>query len=98
MTDPESEEINHREKNDQVVYIMVPRKFIITLITIAAVCLIAAGVAMQWASYVDDRSNQRWCGIVDLFNETYRESPPPTEIGKKLAVEFIQLDKSFHCS
>jgi hypothetical protein len=78
-------------------FVLVPRKLIVVA-TVAYICMMALTAAsIQWANYVDMRSNQRWCGIVTLFNETYKDIPPPTELGKKFAVEFIHLRDDFKC-
>jgi hypothetical protein len=79
------------------VHIVIKRKFIVAWI-VSYVCMMVMAIAsIQWANYIDKRSNQRWCGIVNLFNETYVESPPPTEIGQILQIEFIKLQRDFKC-
>lgn len=84
-------------KEDVKGYIFVKKKFMITMITIALVCLITAAVAMQWAVYIDTKSNQRWCGVVELFNEGYKEVPPDSERTRKFATEFLKLSTDFKC-
>lgn len=62
-----------------------------------ACMLIMTILSLQWANYIDKKSNQRWCGVVNLFNEAYKATPPPTDIGKKIAAEMLKLQKDFSC-
>lgn len=97
MTDEGYEGIRHVGDGEKATYVMVPRKLMITIATVFA-CLLALNVAtLQWANYIDQRSNKRWCNIVKIFNETYQNEPPPTVIGQILQVEFLKLGRDFKC-
>lgn len=79
-------------------YIMVPRKFIIAWIVTFVVMIVLTGVAIQWANYVDQRSNRRWCGIVQVFDEEYNNNPPkPNTVSYRLAPQFKELEAAFKC-
>lgn len=97
MSDEHYEGIRHTRKSGKPTYIMVPRKLIFTWIATSVCLAILSVAAIQWANFVDRRSNQRWCGIVTVMNETYKENPPPTEIEKILSVEFLLLRDEFNC-
>ncbi len=86
-----------KRKKHKPTFIMVPRKLVITVISLFACMIIMTIVSVQWANYVDNRSNQRWCGIVLLFNNAYKTNPPPTPLGKKVAVEMLKLQNDFSC-
>lgn len=42
-------------------------------------------------------SNQKWCGIVILFDTAYRQTPPTSPTGQTLANYFAQLREDFKC-
>lgn len=42
-------------------------------------------------------SEQKWCTIVDLFNDAYAENPPPTPLGQDIAREMKILAERFNC-
>lgn len=97
MSEESYEGIRHTSKVGKPTYVMVPRKLIIFATTIFASMLIMTILSIQWASYIDRRSNQRWCGIVNLFNDTYETTPPTNDIGRKLEIEFKHLETDFKC-
>lgn len=75
---------------------MVPRKLIITWIVGTIVLFLGILASFQYANYIDRKSNQRWCGIVTAFTDSYKENPPPpTPLGKKIATEMFNLDKDW---
>ena len=41
--------------------------------------------------------SQKWCAVIVLFDDTYKDTPPTTEAGKTLAREFKELRKAFFC-
>lgn len=79
------------------VHIIVKRKYLIAAGTAYICMMVMTVLSVGWANYVDQRSNQRWCGIVKTFNETYEKEPPPSDIGRILQVEFLKLRKDFKC-
>lgn len=79
------------------VFMMVPRKLIIAWL-VSFICLATMAIsAIMWANYVDRRSNQRWCGIVVLYDDRIRTNPPTDDMGRKAALEFTRLRKEFSC-
>ena len=85
-------------KEHKPVYLVIKRRAIIAALTVFICMFIGVIGAFQYADYVDRRSNQRWCGIVSLFNENYAESPPSTTTGKKIAVAMLHLARDFDCT
>lgn len=84
-------------KDDKPHYILVPRKAVIAVISIF-ICLMCGVIAsFQYANYVDRSSNQRWCELVGLFNTSYKEIPPPTDLGKKIAAAMLHIEEEFKC-
>jgi hypothetical protein len=91
-----SEEEEYYRK-DKPTYIMVPKRFITTWI-MSFICLaVMSAAAIQWAGYVDRRSNQRWCGIVVLLDNRNIAHPPPTTDGKLFATKLHQIRTEFDC-
>lgn len=97
MSEEKYEGIRHTEKLGKPTYIMVPKKLVIALSVAFMGMLIMTLVSTQAAYFVDRRSNQRWCGIVLLFNDTYKDAPPTSDTGRKFAIEFIKLQREFKC-
>jgi hypothetical protein len=79
------------------VYITVPRKLAIAVLTSFTCLFIGVIASFQYTDFVDRRSNQRWCGIVALFNSAYVENPPTTNLGKEIAVAMLNLETDFSC-
>jgi hypothetical protein len=78
-------------------YILVPKKLIIALGVMFTVMLIMTLVSTQAAYYVDRRSNQRWCGIVNLIDDANAANPPPTKEEQEFAVEIHKIREDFDC-
>jgi len=65
---------------------------------IAYVCLFAvAFISIQYANYAVRTSNQKWCSMITSLDDTYREQPPATNLGRKLARDFNELRREFEC-
>lgn len=83
-----------REKR---VYVMVSRKVAVTLVTVGLCLFLGILASFQYANFIDRKSNQRWCGVVGLFNESYKEVPPTNPTGVKIAKEMFIIEKEFSC-
>jgi len=66
------------------------------LISLAA-SIVAAVVCIVYTGIVDRESNQQWCDLVVLLDKTYIETPPTTEIGRKVAEAMHTLRIRFEC-
>lgn len=93
----EKDKVLIRKIRNRPTYIMVPRKLIVAWITSTAVLFIMVIASFQYSNYVDRKSNTFWCGIVVMFDDTYKETPPPTPVGQKLAIEFSKIRKGYKC-
>ena len=81
----------------KVRVITVPHKLVYAWV-VSLICMITvAGLAIQYANYVDRKSNQRWCGVVTLLDDAYTANPPQTPAGKELAWEMKKLKTEFRC-
>lgn len=69
-----------------------------SLIMIFLASVTSALAAIMYAKHVDNESNQRWCGLVVRLDDTYREKPPGTELGRDIATEFQKLRHDFGCN
>lgn len=85
------------EKSSYPHLVMVPRKAIISIIIAWFVLFVMVIGSYQYANFVDRRSNRHWCGIVNLFNDSYKQEPPATAAGKVLEAEFKHLKEDFGC-
>lgn len=39
-----------------------------------------------------------WCGIIDIFLETYKTNPPTTPTGREVQRGFENLYRAYHCA
>lgn len=74
---------------------MVPRKLVIAWIVSFICMMIMTGSAIQWANYVDRRSNKQWCTFFAVLDNN--SSPPrnQTDIDRRKA--FDDLTKGLGC-
>lgn len=42
-------------------------------------------------------SERKWCSVVGTIDGSYRQSPPTTATGKKLAADMARLRRELHC-
>lgn len=82
---------------DRPTFIMVPRRLMYTWVAVTLVLFISILSSFQYANYVDRESNKQWCSVISLFNQAYRENPPPSELGKKIAAGMLVLQQKFSC-
>lgn len=67
-------------------------------VAVACVSSLAMGVvAIQYAEYVDRKSNHQWCEVVVTLDNAYDQNPPQTEAGKSLAREMERMRHDFDC-
>jgi hypothetical protein len=85
-------------KETKPVFLVVKRRAIFAALTVFICMFLGVIGAFQYANYVDMRSNQRWCEIVILFNESYKENPPTTATGAEIARAMLNLSKEFKCA
>lgn len=78
-------------------YLMVKRRFVVAWLIVTLVLFLGILASFQYANWVDRKSNQQWCGIIDVFLDTYKTSPPPTEIGRLLETEFKNIREFYKC-
>lgn len=79
------------------VFLIVPRKLVITWVVSTFILFLLNIASFQYTNYVDRRSNGLWCGIINLFDDTYQKTPPPTSTGQILAREFNRIRKGYNC-
>lgn len=67
-------------------------------VVVACVSSLAMGViAIQYAEYVDRKSNQQWCEVVVTLDNAYTQTPPQTEAGQNLARAMKRMRHDFGC-
>lgn len=82
---------------EKPVYLMVPKKFVVAAVSVALVLFIGVLTSFQYANWVDQRSNQRLCGVVVLSNEAYAANPSTSVLRQQLAAAMAQLEKEYKC-
>lgn len=53
--------------------------------------------SVQYANYVDNQSNARWCQLLSVLDGAYGATPPKTPTGKLVADEIHKLFLEFNC-
>lgn len=48
-------------------------------------------VSAWWTAHGIEQSDRKFCSIIVTFDDAYREVPPPTDTGKRLAAEVRKL-------
>lgn len=78
-------------------HIVITKGALYGLIIAYVSVFVVAFVAIQYSNYVDRKSNQRWCSIITTLDDTYKQQPPSTVLGKKLAKDMHELRSEFEC-
>lgn len=52
---------------------------------------------MVYANRVAEQAQRRLCGLVSAQDDVYRETPPQTAAGRRLAEEASRLRAEFDC-
>jgi hypothetical protein len=60
--------------------------------------LLCALGAVLIALHVNAESDRKWCSVVETIDRSYREQPPTTPTGKKLAADMASLRRQLHCA
>lgn len=68
-----------------------------TLVVALVFAVAAAATSMFYANRVAAQAGQRWCGIVTTLDDAYRQTPPQTPAGRKIARDIRQLRADFDC-
>jgi hypothetical protein len=92
-----SDEEKKWNKKNKPTYVMLSRNLMRAWVASFVCMVILTGLSLEWANYVDYRSNHRWCGIIGLFNEAYKETPPRPGLGQKIADGMLELHREFKC-
>ncbi|XTZ18199.1 hypothetical protein ACQSSU_12895 [Micromonospora echinospora] len=64
-------------------------------------CLLAAlgsaAISIVYTIEADHRAERRWCDIVTALDDAYRQSPPTTPTGQRIADAVVGMRRDFHC-
>jgi len=80
----------------------------VALVTIVMVLIVLVGLqyivasqksaqASRKAQQALEQSEQKLCGIIEIFTTAYSQNPPTTPAGQQLAIEFAKLRKAYGC-
>lgn len=59
--------------------------------------IIMGVISIQYADYVDRKSNRQWCDVVTTLDDAYAANPPQSEAGRRLAQEMKRMRHDFDC-
>lgn len=77
--------------------IVIKRKWIVAQVMFCISMMLLAGVSIQYANYVDRKSNQSWCELINFYTDYYNKTPPATELQKRQAELMHNQAKSLGC-
>jgi hypothetical protein len=77
--------------------IVIKRKWIVAQVMFCVSMMLLAVMSIQYAAYVDRKSNQQWCGLVTAMDDEYARTPPATPTGIGIAEEIHKLRIAFEC-
>jgi hypothetical protein len=67
------------------------------LLVVLVAALVTGGGSLLYANAAAEQAQHRLCGLIVAQDDVYRETPPTTPTGKRVAVEFAQLRRDFDC-
>jgi hypothetical protein len=73
------------------------RRVWVALVTVFITCLAMNVGSLIYANNVARRSAQQWCSVVITIDDSYKDVPPQTPVGKKLAGEMHELRTKLEC-
>ncbi len=61
--------------------------------------LFVGGLAfnMFWTHRVNRESDRKWCDLVSTLDQAYRQAPPQTETGRRVAEGIARLRQNLDC-
>lgn len=75
-----------------------PRAFIVAWFVSFVVMIALTGAAMQYANYVDRKSNRAWCELITGLDERYQALPADASPqAREFAAEVHQLRVELDC-
>lgn len=80
-------------------FIYATPKRLYTAWAISFVCMLGlTGASIQYANYVDRKSNQNWCELIVDLDERYKRLPPDaTPEAKEFAETINALRRNLEC-
>ena len=73
-------------------------KFWYALAAVFLTLMLATILNVIYTNRIAAQSEKHWCSIIVTLDDSYRKTPPTTEIGKKIATDMHRLREQFKCS
>ncbi len=73
------------------------RSWLYSIVVLFLVSLSLAFGNFVYTNHVDNSSNQQWCSLVSTLDDAYKQNPPQTATGQKVALEIYNLRVNFGC-
>ena len=75
--------------NRSVMYALV-----VVFLTVLAVMVLS----IWYSNRVQQESNRNWCSLVTNLDDAYKQNPPSSPVGKKIAQDMHNLRQRLGCS
>lgn len=73
-------------------------KKVLYLAILALVVAVLVGVnSIVYANSVERQSNRNWCSLVTNLDDAYRQQPPTSDLGRKIAADMHNLRVRLGC-
>lgn len=83
---------------DKIKVYATPKKWVKTALAICLGLAVGLGTSFAYTNYVDRKSNQVWCDVINPLVTRYQKLPPnsdPDAIRFLLAIEHVK--SKYHC-
>lgn len=70
---------------------------LLTAVLAAGAALVSASRSAALSQHAREESERRWCGVVVALDDAYRQSPPQTPAGQRIADSIAALRTEFGC-
>ncbi|MEV4212911.1 hypothetical protein [Micromonospora sp. NPDC049662] len=67
------------------------------LVAVLLAAFASSAVSIIYSNEAARQSERRWCGVVSTLDDAYRQTPPQTPAGLKIARDIRQLRADFGC-
>ncbi len=78
--------------------IVIKRKWIIAQVMFCIAMMLLAGSSIQYANWVDRKSNESWCDLINFYTDYYNQNPPATELQRRQADLMHDQAKALGCT
>lgn len=69
----------------------------LAIVSVLVAMFVAVGLSVGYTAYSRKQDDRQWCALVSTLDDTYRQQPPTTDLGRQIAAEMHRLRQRFGC-